>query len=79
MALFIRQSEDRSKLQERLSAELQERHKQRNVGNNEPEKIEDTAYLKDTTDTGSLTWLWVALMLIAAGVIGYFLYQSILQ
>ncbi|HET6747131.1 MAG TPA: hypothetical protein VFH06_03440 [Candidatus Saccharimonadales bacterium] len=69
MALFIRQSEDRSKLQERLAAELQEKAKAKALAENEPKDIEDSAYLKDTKKTTSLAWAWVVIGLLAAIVV----------
>lgn len=66
MALFIRQDEERSKLQERLAAELQERAKQKAVLGDRPDGVNDSQYLKGTKQTTSLAWVWV---LIAVSVI----------
>jgi hypothetical protein len=66
MALFIRQNEDRSKLQERLAAELQEKSKVRAAKANEADDVEDSQYLKDTKKTTNLAWVW--LVIIAAFV-----------
>lgn len=74
MALFIRQNEDRSKLQERLNSELQERHKSQQLMDKEPEKVEDSAYLKDMKDGSSLSVVWIILIIIAIGIAGYFIY-----
>lgn len=65
MALFIRQNEDRSKLQERLAAELQERAKQRAANNVGPDMVEDTEYMKDTKQTTSLAWVWISILVIS--------------
>jgi hypothetical protein len=67
MALFIKQNDNRSQLQERLAAELQERAKQNAAKNDRPDGVTDSQYLKDTKATTSLMWLW---MLIALAVIG---------
>lgn len=74
MALFIRQNEDRSKLQERLSSELQERHKQRQLKENKPETVEDSQYLKEMEDGSSISFVWVILIIVAIGIAGYFIY-----
>lgn len=74
MALFIRQSEDRSKLQERLAAELQERNKQRSIREQKPDTIEDSAYLKDTKDASPLTWVWAVIFIAVGAILGYYLY-----
>lgn len=76
MALFIRQNEDRSKLQERLNAELQERHKQAEIENNKPETVEDSAFLKDSKSSSKYGWLWVLGAVLVAAIIAYFIYQS---
>lgn len=66
MALFIRQSDDRSKLQERLAAELQERAKQRAALNDRPDGVDDSQYMKGTKQTSRLAWVWVLIIMIAA-------------
>jgi hypothetical protein len=76
MALFIRQNEDRSKLQERLAAELQEKAKARALENNTSDDIEDSQYLKDTKPTTSLAWVWVVILIIAVGIVLALMMQS---
>jgi cell division protein FtsX len=63
MALFIRQNEDRSKLQERLAAELQERSKQKANRTDMVDGVMDSEYIKDTKQTTSLAWLWILIVL----------------
>ena len=58
MALFIRQNEERSKLQERLAAELQERTMKTQQIDTQ-DTLEKQAYLKDTKKTNAYAWLWV--------------------
>jgi hypothetical protein len=65
MALFIRQNDDRSKLQERLAAELQERAKQRAANDAGPDMVDDTEYMKDTKQTTSLAWVWISIIVIS--------------
>jgi hypothetical protein len=66
MALFIRQSEDRSKLQERLAAELQEKARKR-AEVERPDGVTDSNYLKDTKTTTSLAWVWIFVVVLAVG------------
>jgi len=68
MALFIRQNDNRSQLQERLAAELQERAKQKAAKADLPDGVSDSQYIKDTKETTSLAWLWILLILVAIGV-----------
>lgn len=66
MALFIRQSEDRSKLQEKLAAELQEKARARaDSAMDAPDGVDDSEYLKGTKTTTSLAWVWVVIVLLA--------------
>lgn len=73
MALFIRQSEDRSKLQERLAAELQERAKARALENERPDGVEDSRYLEGTKRTTSLAGVWIAIIILAAAALIFFM------
>jgi type VI protein secretion system component VasF len=66
MALFVRQNEERSELQQRLAAELQERAKQRaKYDGARPDGVEDSNYLKDTKTTTSLAGVWIAIAAVA--------------
>ncbi len=78
MALFVRQTEERSKLQERLAAELQERHKPVELDGGDANKndIENSAYLKDTKSTSLPNAAWVAFILVALAVVGFFIFQA---
>jgi len=68
MGLFIRQNDNRSQLQERLAAELQERAKQNAAKNELPDGVTDSNYMKDTKQTTSMMWLWILVALVAIGV-----------
>ncbi|MBC7868973.1 hypothetical protein H7X69_02225 [Candidatus Saccharibacteria bacterium] len=76
MALFIRQSDDRSKLQERLAAELQERAKQRDALSDRPDGVDDSQYMKGTKQTSSLAWVWILISII---VIVAFIWLTVLN
>lgn len=70
MALFIRQNEDRSKLQERLAAELREKAKARAELDGTPaDGVEDSAYLKGTKATTSLAWVWVVIVFLVIATV----------
>jgi hypothetical protein len=70
MALFIKQNEDRSKLQERLAAELQERAKKRAEHDvTLPDGVEDSQYVKGTKTTTSLAWVWVVIVIAAVAAL----------
>jgi hypothetical protein len=65
MALFVRQSEERSKLQERLAAELQEKAKARAKENTQPDGVTDSIYLKNTKSTTNLAGVWITIVVLA--------------
>ena len=71
MALFIRQDENRSKLQERLAAELREKAKAR-AETETPDGVNDSQYLKGTKQTTGLAGVWIA-VIVAAGAVVLFL------
>lgn len=68
MALFIRQDDERSKLQERIATELREKAKAKQSTPELPDGVEDTNYLKDTKQTTSLAWIWVVIVIIAIAI-----------
>lgn len=69
MALFIRQNEERSQLQERLAAELQEKARKRAETDNQLDDIENMNYLKGTKRTTSLAWVWMVIVGLGIAVI----------
>lgn len=71
MALFIRQDENRSKLQQKLVAELQDKAKQQSQLGDDPDGVEDTEYIKDTQQTSRYAWLWIVVAIVALGVLAW--------
>jgi len=66
MGLFIRQDDNRSKLQERLAAELREKAKARAEEDGRSfDGVNDSSYLKDTKQTTSLAWVWALIVVVA--------------
>jgi hypothetical protein len=77
MALFIRQNDNRSQLQERLAAELQERAKQKSQKADLPDGVKDSEYMKDTKQTTSLAWLWILIALAVIVLVIWLTLQTI--
>lgn len=75
MALFVRQTEDRSKLQERLAAELQEKAKAKALRETRGDGIEDSEYLKNTKSTTSLAGIWVVIVLVFVAIVVWLMLQ----
>lgn len=67
MSLFIRQNDNRTELQKRLAAELQERTKQKTAATDLPDGVTDSAYMKDTTSTTRAVVIWIVIGLIVVG------------
>ncbi|HMI08942.1 MAG TPA: hypothetical protein VK497_00910 [Candidatus Saccharimonadales bacterium] len=70
MALFVNQNSNRTKLQERLAAELTEKAKQKAKMEavDRPDGVSDSNYLKDTKTTTSLAWVWIVIVIIVVGL-----------
>jgi hypothetical protein len=69
MALFIKQSDERSKLQQRIAAELQEKAKLRASDVDLPDGVGDSRYLEETKETTGRAWIWIVAAIIAVLVI----------
>lgn len=79
MALFVQQNSNRTKLQERLAAELSEKAKKKAQQEAAPlpDGIEDSRYIEGTKATTSLAWVWVVVVVIAvAAFVGYIILYS---
>jgi hypothetical protein len=59
MSLFIRQDENRSELQTRIAAELQEKARKKAKEAELPDGVKDSAYIKGTKQTASTAWIWI--------------------
>lgn len=77
MALFIKQNDTRSQLQERLAAELQEKARRNAAKADVPDGVSDSAYVKDTKQTTSLAWLWIIISIVAISLVIWLVVQSI--
>ena len=77
MGLFVSQNDQRSKLQERIAAELREKAKTSSLQEKASlDGVEDVKYLEGTKQTKTLAWAWVLIVIMAAGVVGMFLMQG---
>jgi type VI protein secretion system component VasF len=78
MALFVRQDQERSELQQRLAAELRERAKKRAETDMQlPDGVEDSNYLKDTKTTTSLAAVWIGIVIVVVTlVVLYIVWQA---
>ena len=77
MGLFVSQNDQRSKLQERIAAELREKAKTSSLQEKASlDGVEDVKYLEDTKQTTTLAPAWILIIIMAAVVVGMFLMQG---
>lgn len=77
MGLLVNRQNQRSDLQERIAADLQEKAKQAKMREDAAlDGVEDIRYLEGTKQTTSLAWVWVLILLLAAGVIAMLMMQG---
>ncbi|MDB5160248.1 MAG: hypothetical protein JWO99_511 [Candidatus Saccharibacteria bacterium] len=69
MALFVRQDENRSELQQRLATELQDRARKKAEEAELPDGVTDSQYIKGTKETTSLLWVWMVIAVLAIGAV----------
>lgn len=76
MALFVRQDDTRTKYQEKLAAELQEKAKQRGLDQSSVDGVEESKYLEGTKQTTGLAWLWVLITVVIIGGMFYVIFKG---
>ena len=76
MALFLKQDQQRSELQQRIATELQEKAKRKTTEAEQPDGVTDSAYLKDTKPTTGLAWVWIVIVVIAVSVLLLYIFLS---
>lgn len=71
MALFVNQENTRTKLQQRIAADLAEKAKKKAAegDGSRPDGVEDSAYLENSKTTTSLAWAWVLIAVAAVGIV----------
>lgn len=69
MALFIKQDERRTELQQRIAAELQEKAKRKAAESERPDGVDDSAFVKDSKKTTTLAWVWVLIVIFAIAAV----------
>ena len=65
MGIMVEGNEERSKLQERISADLRERARKTSK-DEDVDLVEDSEYLKGTKKTNKFSWFWFVLVGLAA-------------
>ena len=76
MALFIRQDEERSELQKRLAAELQEKTRKSVEKNNQIDGVEDSSYIENLKKSAKPS---IIITLLVTGIILLIIWLTILN
>lgn len=77
MGMYLKQSESRSELQQRIAAELKARADAKSKLEQKPQDIvEDSAYIEGTKRTTTLAPVWLLIFLAAILVFIYFVTQA---
>lgn len=76
MGLYVRQDQNRTELQERIAAELQEKAKNRSKQQDTPDGVDDSKYIEGTKRTTSLAWAWLLIGIATIVVIVWLVVES---
>ncbi len=79
MALFINQDENRSELQNRIAAELQEKARKKAQQSSLPDGVEDSQYIRGTRQTKSRSWIYGIFFLLVVAIVIFILISGLTQ
>ena len=68
MGLYVKQSDTRSQLQEKLAKDLQDRAREKAKQADLPDGVDDSAYIQGTKVTSSLGWVWIVIIAAIFGI-----------
>lgn len=77
MALYVKQSDQRSQLQEKLAAELQAKARAKAKEAELPDGVDDSAYIEGTKRTTTLAWAWGLIFLAIIVLVVWLIIVSI--
>ncbi len=72
MGILVENNEERSKLQDRITADLRERAAttSKNEGGKDVDLVEDYAYIEGTKTSRGSAWFWIILVILALVALG---------
>ena len=78
MALFVNQENTRTKLQQKVAADLAEKAKKKasDEKGDRPDGVNDSAYLKNTKSTTSLAGVWIVIVIAVLALAVWLVVQS---
>jgi hypothetical protein len=74
MSLYVKQDETRTRLQQEIAAELQEKARKKAAEAERPDGVEDSRYIENTKRSTSVVWVW---LIVIAAVIAVAIYLII--
>lgn len=63
MALYLKQDQDRTELQQKISEDLKQKAILKSL-QDRPDGVTDSNYMKNTKQTSGLAWVWILLAVI---------------
>lgn len=82
MGLYVKRDEERTDLQKQIQADLRAKQKQTANQFDDIEKktvdgVDDSGFIQGTEQSTSMLGVWVGLIVIGLGVIGYLVIKSV--
>lgn len=77
MAIILKQTDNRSKYQEKIAAELQDKLKNKSLETDTSDHVSKSAYLENTKQSNLMSRVWLVLLVVAVLAIGMMFYKSI--
>ena len=68
MGLYVKQNQNRTELQERIAAEMQEKARKKAEPAERPDGVDDSRYIEGTQRTTGLLGAWVLIAIAAVGI-----------
>lgn len=63
MALYLKQDQDRTELQQKISEDLKQKAIQKSL-QDRPDGVTDSNFVKNTKETSGLAWVWILLAVL---------------
>ena len=79
MGIVLKQTDSRSKYQEKIATELQEKLKNKSIETDTSDHVSKSAYLENTKQSNFMSKVWLIIAMIAVLALGLLFYRSISQ
>jgi len=79
MGIVLKQTDSRSKYQEKIATELQDKLKNKSLESDTSDHVNKSAYLENTKQSNFMSKVWLFLAFLTIIVIGILFYRSISQ